>query len=64
MSKETEADSIAESRTENGSMAPNLEEIKNLGKQMEHMRTNEELSKEYHKQPDPVQHEEEDAENK
>ena len=62
--KKEKADTVAESRVENGSMAPDLEEMKNLGKQMEHLRTNEELSKEYNKQPDPVQHEEEEGENK
>ena len=64
MKKEAKADTIAESRVENSSMAPDLEGMKDLGKQMEHLRTNEELSKEYNKQPDPVQHEEEEAENK
>ena len=60
MKKDTKADTIAESRVENGSMAPDLEEMKNLGKQMEHLRTNEELAKDYNKQPDPVQHKEEE----
>ena len=64
MKEEAKANTIAESRAENGSMAPDLKEMKNLGKQMEHLRTNEQLSKEYNKQPDPVQHEEEKAENK
>ncbi|WP_169816025.1 hypothetical protein [Peribacillus kribbensis] len=43
---------------ENSSMASNLAEMKNLGKQMENMRSNEELVR-YGKRPDPVQHEEE-----
>ncbi|MBM7694228.1 hypothetical protein JOC77_003672 [Peribacillus deserti] len=43
---------------ENSSMARNLAEMKNLGKQMENMRSNEELIS-YGKSPDPVQHEEE-----
>lgn len=38
----------------NSSMATNLEEVKNLGKQMENMKTNKELLAE-DKQPDPVQ---------
>ncbi|OIK12102.1 hypothetical protein BIV59_09970 [Bacillus sp. MUM 13] len=41
---------------ENSSMAQNLEEMKDLGKQMEHLRTNEEL-KEWGKRPGTVQHE-------
>ncbi|PLT29128.1 hypothetical protein [Peribacillus deserti] len=43
---------------ENSSMARNLKEMKFLGKQMENMRSNEELGT-YGKHPDPVQHEEE-----
>ncbi|KKB42879.1 hypothetical protein [Bacillus thermotolerans] len=39
----------------NGSMASNLEEMKQLGSQMERQRTNQEL-KEDERQPDPVQH--------
>ncbi len=64
MKKDAKADTIAESLAENGSMAPDLEEMKNLGKQMENLRTNEELAKDYNKQPDPVQHEEEEIEDK
>ncbi|WP_059172781.1 hypothetical protein [Bacillus sp. FJAT-27445] len=40
---------------ENGSMAPDMEDIKNLGKQMENRRSNKEL-KEDGKNPDPIQH--------
>lgn len=40
---------------ENSSMAINEEEIKNLGKQMEHRRTGEVLKEEYNKLPDPQQ---------
>ena len=64
MEKDKKADTIAESRAENGSMAPDLEEMKNLGKQMENLRTNEELAKDYNKQPDPIQHKEEEPEDK
>ncbi|WP_180956464.1 hypothetical protein [Bacillus canaveralius] len=39
----------------NGSMAPNMEEMKNLGKQMENLRTNQEL-KQDDKMPDPIQY--------
>ncbi|RHW31183.1 hypothetical protein D1B31_22620 [Neobacillus notoginsengisoli] len=45
---------------DNGSMAANLEEMKNLGKQMEHRRTGKELKEEYGKKPDPIQHEKKD----
>ncbi|WP_370296712.1 hypothetical protein [Rossellomorea marisflavi] len=48
-----------EQEPENGSMAGNMEEMEQLGKQMERLRTNEEL-KEDKKQPDPVQFKEED----
>lgn len=43
----------------NSSMAENIEEMKNLGKQMENLRSNEEL-KEYEKYPDPIQNKEKD----
>ncbi|WP_071459003.1 hypothetical protein [Bacillus massilinigeriensis] len=43
---------------ENGSMAANEEEMENLGKQMEHRRTGEELKAEYGKTPDPEQYKE------
>ncbi|TMU88293.1 hypothetical protein FGG79_09400 [Bacillus sp. BHET2] len=43
----------------NGSMANDMEEMEQLGKQMEKLRTNEEL-KEDKKQPDPVQYREKD----
>ncbi|MFD0048623.1 hypothetical protein ACFVHQ_04725 [Actinomycetes bacterium NPDC127524] len=49
---------------ENSSMAQNLEEMKDLGKQMEHLRTNEELNeelKEWGKRPGTVQHESEEG---
>ncbi|WP_180955040.1 hypothetical protein [Bacillus sp. V3-13] len=39
----------------NGSMAPNMEEMINLGKQMENLRTNQEL-KQDDKMPDPIQY--------
>lgn len=42
---------------ENSSMAKDFEEMKELGKQMENLRTNEEL-KEWDKRPGTVQHEE------
>jgi len=45
---------------DNGSMAPDMEDIKNLGKQMENRRTNQELKEDYQKYPDPIQHEPED----
>lgn len=41
---------------DNGSMAPDMEDIKNLGKQMENRRTGKELKEEYGKKPDPIQH--------
>lgn len=44
---------------ENGSMASDLKEMEELGKQMDKLRTNEEL-KEDEKQPDPVQYKERD----
>ncbi|PFG07287.1 hypothetical protein [Bacillus sp. es.034] len=44
---------------ENGSMAHDMEEMEQLGKQMDKLRTNEEL-KEDKKQPDPVQYREKD----
>ncbi|PCD06038.1 hypothetical protein CMV16_19990 [Peribacillus simplex] len=47
---------------ENSSMAKDYEEMKELGKQMENQRTNEELKK-WDKRPGTVQHEiEEDKE--
>ncbi|RFU61987.1 hypothetical protein [Peribacillus glennii] len=42
---------------ENSSMAKDLKEMKDLGNQMENLRTNEEL-KEWNKRPGTVQHEE------
>ncbi|PLT33625.1 hypothetical protein [Bacillus sp. V5-8f] len=42
---------------ENSSMAKDFDEMKDLGKQMENLRTNEEL-KEWNKRPGTVQHEE------
>ncbi|NQD64896.1 hypothetical protein HP456_02995 [Bacillus haikouensis] len=44
---------------DNGSMAHDLEEMELLGKQMDRLRTNEELKKD-EKQPDPVQYKEKD----
>jgi hypothetical protein len=44
---------------ENGSMAHGMEEMELLGKQMDRLRTNEELKKD-DKQPDPVQYKEKD----
>ena len=41
----------------NGSMASDYKEVKELGKQMEKHRTNEEL-KEQGKDPDPIQYDE------
>ncbi|WP_409274026.1 hypothetical protein V1499_04155 [Neobacillus sp. SCS-31] len=41
---------------DNGSMAPNMEDIQNLGKQMENRRSNKELKEDYDKNPDPIQH--------
>ncbi|MBM7647675.1 hypothetical protein JOC78_000596 [Bacillus ectoiniformans] len=46
-------------KPENGSMASDFEEMKQLGKQMENQRTNEEL-KDDERQPDPVQYKERD----
>lgn len=43
-------------KIENGSMVLNMEDAKFLGKQMENMRSNEEL-KEYGRVPDPIQYE-------
>lgn len=53
MSKE---ESKREHVPENSSMAKDLDEMKELGKQMERQRTNEEL-KEWDKRPGTVQHE-------
>ncbi|MCC3645089.1 MULTISPECIES: hypothetical protein [Bacillaceae] len=39
----------------NSSMAENIEEMENLGKQMENLRTNKELKEDYDKYPDPIQ---------
>jgi hypothetical protein len=39
---------------QNSRMTENIEEVKDLGKQMEHLRTNAEL-KEDNKVPDPIQ---------
>jgi hypothetical protein len=39
----------------NSSMAPNQEEMENLGKQMENRRTGEVLKEKYDKTQDPVQ---------
>ncbi|KMY45582.1 hypothetical protein AC622_16275 [Bacillus sp. FJAT-27916] len=64
MKKTEKAETIAESRVENGQMAPDLKEMKNLGKQMENLRTNEELANDYGKSPDPVQHEDEEVNDK
>ncbi|MEI5906334.1 hypothetical protein WAK64_04610 [Bacillus spongiae] len=50
---------LSDTEQYNGSMAKDFEEIKLLGKQMERLRTNEEL-KENHMMPDPVQYSEED----
>ncbi|MGM0903740.1 hypothetical protein [Mesobacillus maritimus] len=41
----------------NSRMAENIEEVKKLGKQMEHLKTNTEL-KEENKVPDPIQEKE------
>ncbi|WP_173427603.1 hypothetical protein [Mesobacillus campisalis] len=43
---------------DNSSMAINEEEVKNLGKQMEHRRTGEVLKEDYDKMPDPIQYQE------
>ena len=40
---------------ENSSMAPNQEEMENLGKQMENRRTGQELKEDYDKAADPFQ---------
>ncbi|MGD7047802.1 hypothetical protein [Rossellomorea marisflavi] len=48
-----------EQEPENGSMAGNMEEMEQLGKQMERLRTNEELEED-NKQPDPVQFKDKD----
>lgn len=42
-------------KPQNSSMAENVEEMKNLGKQMENLRTNEQLKAD-NKIPDPIQH--------
>ncbi|MFC7391600.1 hypothetical protein [Scopulibacillus cellulosilyticus] len=47
-----------EKKPENSSMARNFKEVKELGKEMEKMKTNSEII-DKGKQPDPVQHEEE-----
>ncbi|KON89654.1 hypothetical protein AF332_24425 [Sporosarcina globispora] len=39
----------------NSSMAENIEEMENLGKQMENLRTNKELKEDYDKYPHPIQ---------
>lgn len=59
MDKELKKDYVPE----NSSMAQNFKEMKDLGKQMEHLRTNEEL-KEWDKRPGTVQHEEVETEKK
>ena len=64
MKKTEKADTIAEGRAENGQMAPDLKGMKELGKQMENLRTNEELANDYGKSPDPIQHEEEELDDK
>jgi|GEM_PF-5770300 len=64
MKKTEKAETIAEGRVENGQMAPDLKEMKDLGKQMENLRTNEELANDYGKSPDPIQHEEEELDDK
>ncbi|CAH0344189.1 MULTISPECIES: hypothetical protein [unclassified Bacillus (in: firmicutes)] len=53
MAKEIKKDHVPE----NSSMAKDFEEMKELGKQMENLRTNEEL-KDWDKRPGTVQHEE------
>ncbi|OCA84498.1 hypothetical protein A8F94_17550 [Bacillus sp. FJAT-27225] len=45
---------------DNGSMAPDMESMKDLGKQMENRRTGQVLKEDYGKNPDPIQNEEED----
>lgn len=59
MDKELKKDYVPE----NSSMAQNFAEMKDLGKQMEHLRTNEEL-KGWDKRPGTVQHEEVETEQK
>ena len=54
MKKTEKAETIAEGRAENGQMAPDLKGMKELGKQMENLRTNEELANDYGKSPDPI----------
>jgi hypothetical protein len=44
----------------NSSMAESIEEMENLGKQMENLRTNKELKEDYNKYPDPIQHKNKD----
>ncbi|MBG9589802.1 hypothetical protein [Cytobacillus firmus] len=44
----------------NSSMAENIEEMENLGKQMENLRTNKELKEDYDKYPDPIQNKSKD----
>ncbi|WP_264736709.1 hypothetical protein [Cytobacillus firmus] len=44
----------------NSSMAENIEEMENLGKQMENLRTNKELKEDYDKYPDPIQNKNKD----
>lgn len=44
----------------NSSMAENIEEMENLGKQMENLRTNKELKEDYDKYPDPIQYKNKD----
>ena len=44
---------------ENSSMAQDMDEMKDLGKQMENLRTNEEL-RDWGKRPGTIQHEEEE----
>jgi hypothetical protein len=48
-------DNNKEKVPENSSMAKNLEEMKELGKQMERMKTSKELEEETGKKSDPVQ---------
>ncbi|WP_243387591.1 hypothetical protein [Bacillus kexueae] len=47
------------SEKENGTMAQNMSELKELGKDMEHHRTNQQVKKDG-KHPDPKQHETEE----
>ncbi len=44
----------------NSSMAEKVEQMENLGKQMENLRTNQELREDYDKYPDPIQHKQKD----